>query len=772
MEGEAFLRRVIHPEDLPVLLEHATFWREARDPLPESRRLDVRVRNAAGEWRHFMIRGRAFDLAHDGNALRLICSAQDVTEQVRAESERHRLEQRFRAVVDGSPFGMHFYRLADDGRLVFDGANPAADRILGLDHAALAGRTIDEAFPALAGSEVTAAYARIAREGGDFQRREIAYRDERIDGVFEVWAFRPSPGSVVAVFIDVTERARLEARERAMLEELEARVSQRTAELSEAVDRLTREAERRAASEAALRASEEKYRALVEGTNDVILRVDREGTVVYASPQLARYGFDVGRIVGANALSLIVEEDRERVTAEFERTLATGEEFPSRFRIDTPAFGRRWFEDHSRALRDGAGAVTGITGVLRDVTDRLREEEERRAFEGRVLQAQKLESLGVLAGGIAHDFNNLLTAILGHASLARAARGNGEVLTRHLEAIEGAAKRSAELVRQILAYAGRGAVEFVAVDLNETLLEMRSLLESSVSKKTSLRLDLAPDTPPVTGDATQLRQIAMNLVVNASEALDGRAGEIRIATRRIDGRPPAIAGPADFGDPDPGPLALLEVTDTGIGMPPGIAARIFEPFFSTKFIGRGLGMSAVHGIVRRHHGAIRIESAPGRGSCFRIYLPAATGTTPAAAAEVPATSRREPPPRGTILIVDDEASVREVAREALVALGLDIVEAADGEEAVRVFRADPCRFRGVLLDLSMPRMDGTETFRALRAIDPAVRVVLMSGYGAEAMESALSGAPRAGFLEKPFTLEALEAVFRIFDDRDDASTPV
>jgi len=400
------------------------------------------------------------------------------------------------------------------------------------------------------------------------------------------------------------------------------------------------------------------------------------------------------------------------------------------------------------------GEAQEITTLV-DITDLKRMEDERQQLHLKMVETQKLESLGVLAGGIAHDFNNLLTVIIANTSLLRVSDENPAQRAERLALIETAGHRAADLCRQMLAYAGKGSFLIGRVDLSSLVHETANLLHVSISKKARLFLTLAGDLPPVEADASQIQQVVMNLVINASDALDESPGEIRITTRR--GRPvPGPEGVAHFFDLPDGDCACLEVADTGHGMDADTLKRIFDPFFTTKFTGRGLGLAAVLGIVRACRGALTVESAPGHGTTFRLYLPAAStaSPTPVTAAAAPADPTTQPV-RGTVLVADDEPSVLATANALLSHLGYRTVLAADGQEAVRLFEANPRGFAAVLLDLTMPGLSGAEVLREMRALNAEVRVLVMSGFSEQDVLDRLGDLGPVGIMHKPFTRDAL-----------------
>lgn len=373
-------------------------------------------------------------------------------------------------------------------------------------------------------------------------------------------------------------------------------------------------------------------------------------------------------------------------------------------------------------------------------------------LEARMLHAQKLESLGVLAGGIAHDFNNLLVGILGNVGLALRELPGGTPAEPLLRDVQRAAGRAAELTGQMLAYAGKGHVARQAVNVNALVAEIAGLLAAVISKKAALITDFAGDLPNVAGDATQLRQVVMNLITNASDALGERAGTITVTTRTVQADRALLASAyVDEGLPE-GLYVCLSVADDGAGMDAATRARIFDPFFTTKFTGRGLGLAAVLGILRGHRGAIRVDSEPGRGACFTVLLPCA-GEIPRAAPVVGDSGvQRLLAGGGMVLVADDEPAVRAVARRVLERAGYRVCVAGDGRAAVEQFAARAGEIAVVVIDMTMPQLRGDEVIAELRRLRPDVRVVLSSGF--VELESRLE---RVRFLPKPWTPEALLA---------------
>ena len=460
-------------------------------------------------------------------------------------------------------------------------------------------------------------------------------------------------------------------------------------------------------------------------------------------------------VVGKTVFDLLPAEHAVHYDADDRKVISTGQPILNREEPGRFADGlERVLLTNKLPIRDGTGQIIGLVGVTRDITEEKRAGQEKEQLTRRLQETQKLESLGVLAGGIAHDFNNILTSVLGYASLARLELEGVPAAGSHLEQIEQAALRAAELCKQMLAYSGRGHFVVQQVNLSRLVEEAIPLLLVSISKRVTLRHDLERNLPAVIADVTQIRQIIMNLVINAADAIGERSGGVHLSTGVMQADraylEQAYLSPAI----EEGTYVYLEVRDNGCGMTAETKARIFEPFFSTKFTGRGLGLAAVLGIVRGHGGAIRVDSELGAGTTFRLLLPAALGRTlPAVAAPAaPAPGWRG---QGTVLVVDDEETVRDVTDRILQVLGFQTVLAVDGEDALRVFQPRPDAFVAVLLDLTMPNLDGAETFRRLQQLRPGVPVLLMSGYSEQEAVGKFTGIGFAGFIQKPFHITEL-----------------
>jgi PAS domain S-box-containing protein len=507
----------------------------------------------------------------------------------------------------------------------------------------------------------------------------------------------------------------------------------------------------------------QRYQQLFHYAPDAYLLTDLAGIVREANRSAARlFGVEPRFMTGKALVAFVALEDRPRIRAELGRWQS--EPTPKILEVRLQPRNGAPF-DAAIALSVARGGprdtAIGFRWLVRDISAqreltkelRLREESARReaeASEARARHVQKLESIGVLAGGIAHDFNNLLHVVLGNADLARLNLSASSPAREHLDEVIRATQRAADLTQQLLAYSGRGAVESRQLDLSREVREMATLLRTALAKQATLVWDLASDLPAILADPTQIRQVVMNLITNASDAIGEKAGTISLRTGVSE------AGDADTG---PGTFVFLEVSDTGCGMDSDTLQRIFDPFFSTKFAGRGLGLAAVMGIVETHSGHIRIGTAPGEGTTFRLLFPAVESTHDAAPRRASGAGWRG---RGTVLVVEDEEGVREVVSRMLERLGFDVISAENGVAALDLLEGHNGSLSAVLLDLSMPRMGGQETLHRLRERRPELPVVLMSGYTEhEVASKLLDGSTGAvAFLQKPFLPEDLTAVLR------------
>lgn len=465
-------------------------------------------------------------------------------------------------------------------------------------------------------------------------------------------------------------------------------------------------------------------------------------------------------ILGADGTPIPVEERA------LPKAIAVGEMTRDAELIVRRADGtERWILLNGSPIRDRRGEIIGGVVVFSDITERKQTEENRLSLEHRVLHAQKLESLGALAGGIAHDFNGILMAILGNADLALQYLSAHAPARDNVKEIEIAARRAAGLSKQMLAYSGKGEFVVEPILINEFVEEMAHLIEVSISKRAVLKFNFAKNLPPFDGDATQIRQVIMNLITNASEAIGETSGVIALSTGAMDCDrayldTANVAFQVGLNEPlDEGAYVYLEVADTGCGMDRGTIEKIFDPFFTTKLAGRGLGMAAVLGIVRGHKGAIKIYSEENKGTTLKVLFPASDISAEATTEN--GEKRTEPDDwrgSGTILVADDEESVCTVGEQMLGRLGFSVLTAPDGREAVKIFGEQIDAIDCVILDLTMPHLDGEQAFREMRRLRPEIKVILSSGYNEQDATQRFSGKGLAGFIQKPYTMASLKTI--------------
>ncbi len=537
-------------------------------------------------------------------------------------------------------------------------------------------------------------------------------------------------------------RDRIESALRKNNEELDERVRQRTLELERVIADL--EGAKRRLEQANVDLAEKA--AIVQHSNDAIIGKTLDGIISSWNPAAERlYGYSAEEIIGQN-VSVLAPPDR---ISEMEGLLQRIREGKSvepfetvRARKDGQLINVHLTISPVRNSDDG---IRGASIIVRDITEHKRSEQQLR-------EMQKLESLGLIAGGVAHDFNNLLVGIMGNASLVLESLPSSSPNYAPLSHVVQASERAAHLTQQMLAYAGKGRFVSEKIDLSTLVEEISSLIQTSIPKNVQLRLDLGRGLPSIDADPGQIQQLIMNLVINGAEAIgETHNGTVFVTTdvREIDD---AYILQNFVGEPmHGGAYVSLEVQDTGCGMTEETKRKIFDPFFTTKFTGRGLGLAAVLGIVKGHRGTIRIYSVPGKGSTFKILLPAVPGVAqPARGLEI----QRELRGSGTILVVDDEEVVRTTAKTTLERYGYSVLLAPDGQTGVEMFRQHD-EIILVLLDMMMPVMSGQEAFRQMLTIRPASRVIISSGYNEVEAIRRFTGKGIGGFIQKPYTAAKL-----------------
>jgi PAS domain S-box-containing protein len=497
-------------------------------------------------------------------------------------------------------------------------------------------------------------------------------------------------------------------------------------------------------AESEQRESEDHFRAIADAAPVLIWSAAPDQSFDYFNQRWSDFA---GRATESEirswlAADAVHPDDRERRRDAYGASFTERRRIQIEYRLLRHDGTYRWMLDQGAPRFDRTGKFLGYVGSCLDIT-------EQKQHEDQVRQSQKLESLGVLAGGIAHDFNNLLTGILGNASLGLDSVPSESPLRPRLQDIIEASERAANLTKQLLAYAGKGRFFIEPLDISALVRGIGHLLESSIPKSAQLRMALATDLPCVVGDVSQLQQLVMNLVMNGAEAIaEGENGTVLVAVGAQEIDDAYIQSTIwTTGDLEPGRYVTLEVQDDGCGMDEPTIARIFDPFFTTKFTGRGLGLAAVMGIVRGHKGALKVYSTPGRGTTFKVLLPASDQTPVRDVDSDPGLWRGA----GIVLVIDDEAVVRRTAKASLVQYGYSVVLAENGLEGVARFREMAERIALVLLDMTMPVMGGEEALRQLRLLNPNVPIILSSGYNEVETIRRFTGKGLAGFIQKPYT---------------------
>ena len=518
-------------------------------------------------------------------------------------------------------------------------------------------------------------------------------------------------------------------------------------------------------TEKKLRISEELFRQAFRTSPDSInLNRASDGKYIDINEGFTKImGYTRDEVIGKSSLELNIWEDPDERKRLVDGLSAAGyvENMEARF---VGKDGNCKVGLTSARILD-ANEETIILSITRDITDRKLAEADHQKLERQIQQTQKLESLGVLAGGIAHDFNNILMAVLGHAELALDEISPMSPARGSILQITTAARRAAELCRQMLAYSGRATFTLEKVNLRELIEEMAHLLKTSISKKAVLNLSLERGLPAIQVDPSQIRQVVLNLIINASEAVGDRSGVITVAAGATRCDADYLRKTELHDSLAPGLYVHLEVTDTGCGMDAETRGRIFEPFFTTKFTGRGLGLAAVLGIVRAHKGAIKVYSEFGKGTTFKVLFPALDMEEKRVQPHAPSLSDNWRG-KGVILLADDEESLRALGAMMLERLGFTVLTAVDGRDALELYRKRQNEISLVVLDLTMPHMDGAQAFGELRRINPDIRVILASGYSEEDVAARFAGKRLSGVLQKPYSLVKLRELLMKVSDQE------
>lgn len=702
--GDGWLE-VVHADDRGPVKE---LWRDAYSS-HESFNAEYRLRRQDGTYRFVLDRGTP-RFRSDGRFLGFAGSCIDITERRRAEEQLQLSERYYRELIEGTDNLVT--QIDAEGRLSF--INPVCREVYGLEPEECIGFPFLDFVHPDDRDSTRRHFDRWARGGVScisFENRQVSRTGEVRDMLWTVnphYDERDQLVSINAIGQDITERKR-----------------------SERVHKIQSQ--------------------VLESMTEGVTLTNPAGFILYTNPaQDLMFGYEPGELIGQH-FRLLSGDPIGASSEDLERALASEGTWVGEFRHRKKG-GAPFFTSARISLLE-IDHTSYRVAVIEDISEQKTAEEERRALDTRIRQAQKLESLGVLAGGIAHDFNNLLMVVLGNASLALQDIDPGSPLHHDIEQIETAAMRASELTKQMLAYSGKGHFVIEPTSLSKVVEGMEQLLRSSVSRTVSFELALGHDLPLVDADVSQLRQVVINLVTNAAEALGRESGSLVVRTGSVVADRELLDRLVVVDDLPLGEYVFLEVSDSGIGMDEAVLARVFDPFFTTKFTGRGLGLAAVLGIARGHRGGIRIESQPGTGTTVTVFMPSTqveAVAEPIAFAKAKETEDDDFDVEGTVLLVDDEEGVRSMAHRMLERLGFRVITAVDGIEAVEAFRRHHEEIRLVLLDMTMPRMDGVEAFRALRAIRPDVKVILTSGYSEQMAAEQVGENGPAAFLQKPY----------------------
>jgi len=658
----------------------------------------------------------------------------DTSERSRAETALAQSEEEFRSIIQATPMGIHMYELKPGGDLVFTGANPAADTILGVDNSQFVGLTLEEAFPPMRGTELVDRYREAASAGTPWRTSQVNYEDDQIAGAYEVHVFQTSPGRIAALFLDITDRLK---------------------------------------AEAALRESEQRHRALFESMAQGVVYQDADGRITEANPAAERIlGLTIDQMTDRTSMDprwkAVRENGSELPGSEHPAmvSLRTGRPANALMGVDNPReSGRRWIDVWSTPqFREGEPEPFRVFSTFTDITDRLSARRRREELEQQLRQSQKMDAIGQLAGGIAHDFNNLLTTISGYSELVWEDIGEDSQLRSDVGEIRKAAERAAALTQQLLAFSRKQIISPRVLDINKHIDDAHNMLGRLLGETIELKLSIGAGSCRVEADPGQIDQVLINLAVNARDAMpEGGVLELSAGHATLDEQ-----FCRTVPDVEPGEFVAITVRDTGHGMSQETLGRIFEPFFTTKEAGRGtgLGLSTVYGIVKQNRGAVKISSHPGEGTTATIYLPVAV-TEAQEYVETP-----QPDKLGgdeTILLVEDEEAVKSLTEKLLTSRGYSVISADDTKHAIQICENQDRHIDLLLTDVVMPQMDGRELYDQLSIIRPRLRVLYMSGYAVDVIARHGVLDRDITFIAKPFSLSTLASRIREVMEREDGS---
>ncbi|MHB8203027.1 MAG: PAS domain S-box protein [Desulfomonilaceae bacterium] len=711
-------KRAVHPDDWEKVSEVLNGHLSGRLPFYEA---EYRMLTKSAEWKWLHDRGKVVEYDKEGRPQRITGTTLDVTEHKKAEEELRKSEEKYRRLVENA----YDIVYTTDANGLFTFANPACVQHIRYSQEELIGRNYLEFIP-------------------EEYRRDIRrfYGRQFVKKISDTYCEFP--------FVTKNGETRWYGQKTQLLMEKGIIVGFQS---------IARDITERKQAVEALRESEERFRGMFEKHSAVMLLIEPvTGKILDANKAAEQfYGYTKSQLL---SMSIQDINTLPRNDVEATRNLILKEQcnyfiFPHRL-----ANGEvRTVEVHSSTIEQN-GALQ-LFSIIHDITDRERLEQERLEMERKLLHTQKLESLAVMAGGIAHDFNNQLAVVLGNLELALMDLAPDSGVRPSIQNAVEAAKRSAELSRKMQVYTGNVLYSPVNLDLNEFLTSNLSQLKLGLPKNITINSESFNSLPNIKGDPEQIRSLLRNILVNACEAIGDKDGEARFSTGVMDCDTEYLSRSCPLKHPEPGRFVFLEVSDTGCGMDAETQRQLFDPFFSTKFWCRGLGMAEALGIVKSHHGAIIVDSGVGEGTTIHVLFPV---LKEAHVSSVQAMDLAEPQDsatdivtgKKTILIVEDEAGVRDLSVKRLEVLGYNTIVAVDGEEGVSVFRERLNEIDLVMLDLKMPRMGGVEAFEELIRIKPDVRVILCSGYTEDVVMESFPGQRPAGVLHKPYNMEDLK----------------
>jgi len=634
-----------------------------------------------------------------------------MTPKSNIEAQLRESQHKFRNIIDSSPMGIFMYKLTEDEELILTGANPAADRILKIDSRQFFGQTIEQAFPALAQTEIPDMYRRVCRQGEPWQTEQLAYEDGRIKGWFEVHAFQTKAGEMAVMFRDISLRK---------------------------------------SAEETLKKEKEKFRIFTEMSPLGVSLIDVDGRYQYVNPKFRElFGYSMQDLSsGREWFRKAFPEPhyRKQVIRTWINDLkgsAAGEVRPRIYTVRCHDGTDKIIHFRPVTMENGDQFV-----IYEDIT-------ERKQLEAHLQQAQKMEAIGTLAGGIAHDFNNILAAIMGYGELLAFEMPKDTAAWQNLQAVMKSSHRAKDLVGQILAFSRQNELNLRPVQISSIIKEAMKMLRASLPTTIEIRREIETTRGIVNANPTQIHQVLMNLCTNAGHAMREKGGVLGVSLSRVQ-----LTSEKQLPHPDlsPGAFLKLRVSDTGHGMTGDKLSRIFDPYYTTKEAGEGtgLGLAMVRGIVRAHGGAVTVESVPDKGSVFEVYLPEVQAKVAAKAASVEAYRKGSE----TILFVDDEQALATMSKQMLELLGYKAVTRTSSVEAFELFQHDPNRFDLVITDMTMPNMTGEKLARKILAIRPDIPVILCTGYSEQINEPRAKELGIRAFVMKPLVMRDLSNKIR------------